>query len=214
MTNESKIVAGICLFFFIIIAFLFWKGPSLTGPATVTNTDLLVRDTSHMTGKKGAKVTIVEFGDYQCPACGAVYPELQKAIDSYKNNPDFNFVFRNFPLPQHQNAQSSAEAAEAAGAQGKYFDMEGQLYTNQSEWSEATDTMPLYLKYAKNIGLDTDKFSADLTNHKFASVVSADLNDGNTLRIDHTPTVFINGTEQTDLSFAAVKATVDSLLAK
>src|SRR5438552_3274427 len=89
----------------------------------------LVRDNSHMTSKLNAKVTVVEFGDYQCPACGYAYPILKQVLeDQYKDNPDVNFVFRNFPLPQHANAPAAAEAAEAAGAQGKYWFMHDLLY--------------------------------------------------------------------------------------
>lgn len=201
--------------FFIIIAVLFWKGPSLGQPSVnPANPDLLVKDTSHMTGKKGAKVTVVEFGDFECPACAAVSPEINKLIDAYKTNPDFNFVFRNFPLSQHKNAIIAAEAAESAGAQGKYFEMERLLYSNQSEWGESTDPKPFLSKYASSLALDMAKFQRDMTSHAFTATIQADATDGQTIGIDHTPTIYINGIEQTDLQFETTKSLVEKLLAK
>lgn len=204
-----------CLFFFIIIGFLFWKGPTLNGPSQIAkDPETLVRPNSHMTGVMGAKVTMVEFGDYQCPACAVIYPEIEKVIEVYKANPDFNYVFRNFPLSQHKNAMLAAEVAEAAGAQGKYFEMEAALYKNQPEWGESTDPMPFFTKYAIALGLEMVQFESDITQHKFTSVIQADIADGTTLRVDHTPTVYINGIEQRDLTSEVVKAKIDELLAK
>ncbi len=214
MSNENKIVGTICLIFFVIIGFLFWKGPRTNESTQVKNTNLLVRDNSHMTGSKSAKVTMVEFGDYQCPACATVNLEIKKVLDAYKGNPDFNFVFRNFPLPQHKKAFIAAEAAESAGAQGKYFEMDFLLYENQMEWSDSSDPLPFFVKYAEKLGLDLGRFNTDMKEHKFASVIRADAQDGNGLSVDHTPTVYINGLEQRDLSFEAIKAKIDTLLAK
>ena len=167
-----------------------------------------------MTGKFDAKVTMVEFGDYQCPACAIVYPELEKVIEKYNKNLNFNYVFRNFPLSQHANAMIAAETAEAAGAQHKYFEMEKALYTNQLEWGENANPMPFFLKYAEKLGLDVTKFKSDVENKTFASTIQADASDGQTLGINHTPTVFINGIEQTDLTSYSLIKKIDELLAK
>ncbi len=214
MSKENTIVGTICLIFFIIIGFLFWKGPSANEPTQVKNRDLLVRASSHMTGTKDAKVTMVEFGDYQCPACASVHFEIKKVLDVYKGNPDFNFVFRNFPLPQHKNAVMAAESAESAGAQGKYFEMNLLIYENQAEWSDSSDPLPFFVKYAEKLGLDLGRFNTDIKEHKFASVIQADTLDGNGLFVNHTPTVYINGLEQRDLSFEGIKNRIDKLLAK
>ncbi len=212
MSNENKIVGAICLVFFIIIVFLFWKGVGLNEPTQVKNQTLLVREKSHMTGKNKAKVTIVEFGDYQCPACANLHTEMKKIVELYKNNPDFNFVFRNFPLSQHKNAVPAAEAAEAAGAQNRYFEMEAILYENQTRWSENSDPIPEFLKYAADLKLDIAQFTQDLTSHKFVATIQADALDGQTLSVDHTPTLYINGIEQRDLSFEGIKNRIDQLL--
>ena len=213
LNKENSIVAAICLIFFVVIGFLFWKGPT-SATTEAKNPALLVKSDSHMTGKATAKVTMVEFGDYQCPACGIVSKEVTKVLDAYKANPDFNYVFRNFPLQQHKNAVIGAEAAESAGAQGKYFEMEDALYANQEEWGESKDPMPLLQKYAKSLGLDMNKFSSDMTSHIYKSKIDADVADGNALSIDHTPTIYINGVEQTDNGFESLKKVIDTDLNK
>ena len=97
-----------------IVLVVIFTSKEAVAPATTVDQSHLVTAASHMTGKSGAKVTVVEFGDYQCPACGAFFPEMKQITDAYASNPNFNFVFRNFPLPMHPNAMIGAEAAEAA----------------------------------------------------------------------------------------------------
>ena len=213
MSTETKIVGAICLAFFVIIALLFWKGPSLSQSNEPKNPTFLVRENSHMTGKIGAKVAMVEFGDFECPACATVNPTLVKIINEYRSNQDFTFVFRNFPLPQHKNAIPAAEAAEAAGSQNKYFEMEELLYQNQSAWSKDGDPIPEFLRYAMELKLDLVQFERDVREHKFVPFIQSELLDGQTLQIDHTPTVFINGIEQKDLSYDGIKKKIDDLLA-
>jgi hypothetical protein len=96
----------------------------------------LVRETSHSIGPSDAKVTIVEFGDYQCPACAQADPTMERIIDEYAKTGKIRFVFRHFPLSIHANAMPAAEAAEAAGSQGKYFEMHAKIYAGQPEWEE------------------------------------------------------------------------------
>ena len=159
----------------------------------------LVRDNSHMTGKKEAKVTMVEFGDYQCPACAFYDPVIKQIIDQYKNNPDFNFVFRNFPLNQlHPNAMISAEAAEAAAEQGKFWEMRSLIYEKQKDWAEKPEPLDMFVGYAQTLGLDTAKFKTAVEQAKFRAVINADEADGTKIGVDSTPTVFINGEKFTD----------------
>src|ERR1700675_3384590 len=117
MTKESKIIFSIAAVVIIGMIALISLSPK---ESKFTDTSLLLSHANHMTGVATAKVNIVEFADYQCPACGIAYPILKQVIDTYGKNPDFNFVFRNFPLSQHKNALIAAEAAEAASAQGKF----------------------------------------------------------------------------------------------
>jgi len=214
ISREAWTITIISAVFVIIIGLLVWKSPGFTSSTTPVDQTLLVHPANHMTGTLGAKVTLVEFGDYQCPACGAAYPAIKQAVDAYKTNSNFNFVFRNFPLPQHANALIAAEAAEAAGAQGKYWEMHDALYTNQNEWAESSDPLSFFVKYATAIGLDANKFKSDVSANKYKDVISADQSDDTKLGLDHTPTVFLNGVEATDLSVAGLKAKIDPLLAK
>ncbi len=216
ISKEAIIIGVVAIVFVVAIVILIWKSPSFVGggPTQVSDQSLLVRPTSHMTASSSAKVTMVEFGDYQCPACAAYYPLIKQVTEFYKNNPNFNFVFRNFPLPQHANAQISAEAAEAAGAQGKYWQMHDLLYQNQQSWADIKDPLPIFITYATTIGLDVNKFKQEVSAKTYQVVIDADLADDSKLGLDHTPTVFINKEEQTNLSVASLEAKIDALLAK
>ena len=149
----------------------------------------------HMTGKADAKVTVVEFGDFECPSCADAYQPMNDIIKQYSSNPNFNFVFREFPLSSiHPNADISAEAAEAAGEQGKFWDMHDLLYKNQGEWASSSNPITLFVKYAQQLGLDTNKFQTEVQAAKFANVIKADGDDGNAANVTATPTFFVNGT--------------------
>jgi protein-disulfide isomerase len=173
----------------------------------------LVRETSHMTGSIGATMTIVEFGDFQCPACASYYPLVKQIVAEYGSNPNFNFVFRNFPLPMHQHAMIAAEAAEAAAAQGKFWEMEDLLYTNQKEWSASPIPTDYFLQYAATLKLDVAKFRSDLENHAYQAVIQNDMSDGNALNVQSTPSFYVNGVLQKNIgSYAQFKQMVDAAL--
>jgi protein-disulfide isomerase len=141
----------------------------------------------HSQGPEDAPVTLVEYGDYECPHCGRAYPILQ---DVQRRMGDrLRFVFRNFPITtSHPHAQHAAEAAETAGAQGKFWEMHDTLYENQ----HALDDNSL-LEYAGNIGLDTKRFDAEMRVHKHAPRVRDDFRSGIRSGVNGTPTFFING---------------------
>jgi protein-disulfide isomerase len=153
----------------------------------------LVRDDSHMTGKKDAKVTIVEFGDYQCPACLAFHQQDNAIIEQFKNNPDFNFVFRHFPLPQHQHAGEAAQAAEAASEQGKFWEMHKLIYDHQNDWATAITATDMFVSYAQQLDLNVDQFKTAVQNKKFAQAIANDVQDANALNVNSTPTIYFNG---------------------
>ncbi len=215
MNKESKIIVSISAVVIVGVIILMAIGSGSSTAVKTVSQSVLLDNAIHMTGKKDAKVTIVEFGDYQCPACGLAYPILKQVVDTYGKNPDFNFVFRNFPLSQHQNALISAESAEAASAQGKFWEMEGMLYENQDEWSDLPSPINIFLNYAGKIGLDTVKFKKDVENNKYASIIQKDETDGGLANVEWTPTFYINGERQEEmLSFEQFKSKIDSLLKK
>ncbi len=167
-------------------------------------------------GSATAKVSVVEYGDFQCPACGQYESIMQQLESQYGDK--VMFVFRNFPLYQiHQDAMISSQAAEAAGLQGKYWEMHDLLYKNQSEWSLASaDTViaKYFDGYATSIGLSTAKFDADINSAIVKAKVQHDMDTGNAAQIDHTPTFFVNLTQiPNPQSLAEFKAVIDAALA-
>lgn len=145
-------------------------------------------------GNLNAPVTVEEFADFQCPSCGAYYPELKKIEAEYGDR--LRVVFRENPLlPMHQYALVAAQAAEAAGLQGKFWEMHDKLYENQKTWSESKDVVPLFADYAKQIGLDTDRFMRDLNGEAVAVRIFQDGKRSHALLIQSTPTFFVNGKE-------------------
>lgn len=212
ISKESIVIGTVSVLFIALMGWLIWRSPAIAPEATVSDLSLLSNASSHMTGNPGAKVTMVEFGDFQCPACAQVYPNIKQIVDKYQSNPNFNFVFRNYPLPQHKNALPSAEAAEAAGAQGKYWEMNHMLYERQAEWDDAANPTDLFVSYAQIIGLDTAKFRAEIVAKKYADVITADLNDGNRAGVNATPTLYINGVKLMDYNPASLEAAVQKAL--
>ncbi|MDQ3816601.1 MAG: thioredoxin domain-containing protein [Acidobacteriota bacterium] len=149
-------------------------------------------DNPHSRGGQNAKVTVDEYGDYQCPPCGALYPELKVLEKDYGDQ--VRFVFHQFPLPMvHKHAQLAAQAAEAAALQGKFWEMHDMLYQNQLSWSVAEDARPVFIQYARILGLDVDRFTRDLDSYEVKSRVDLDIERGKSLGVQGTPTVFING---------------------
>lgn len=142
-------------------------------------------------GAKTPKVTFTEYSDFQCPACGAYYPMLEEMFAEYKDK--ISFTYRHFPLPQHKNALPAAYASEAAGAQGKFWEMADMLFKNQVDWSESTSAITIFEGYAKKIGLDIVKYKTDVKSDAVKAKVARDLQSGKLSLVDHTPTFFING---------------------
>ena len=153
-------------------------------------------------GEANAPVTIVEFTDFQCPACAAMHPVLEEVLKSYGNK--VRFVVRDFPLNQHENARKAAEAANAANAQGKFFEYISVLFKNQ----KALDLTSLK-KYASELGLDRARFDAALDRGTYASEVKKDISDGELYGVGSTPTVFVNGVQLRVLSAEGLRAAID-----
>ena len=151
-----------------------------------------VSERDHIQGSATAAVTLVEYGDYECPYCALAYPvvkEIQRQL-----GPTLRFVFRHFPLTQiHPHARHAAEAAEGASAQDKFWNMHDLLFEHQ----DALDDEHL-LHYAATLGLDTERFKWELQNHVFAYRVNEDTESGRHSRVSGTPTFFINGIRHDD----------------
>jgi len=152
--------------------------PQLTQP---------VHERDHIAGPNDAPVTLVEYGDFECPHCGEAYPIL-KSIQAHLGD-QLRFVYRHFPLTQsHPHAQMAAEAAEAASEQGKFWEMHSLLFENQDRFSLDT-----FVELAARLGIDPDWFQQALEDGRFAGRVIADFNTGVRSGVNGTPTFFING---------------------
>lgn len=147
----------------------------------------------HTTGAGETGVVLTEFGDFQCPGCGAYYPTLKQVKEKYGDQ--ITFQFRHFPLESiHKNARAAAYAAEAAGLQGKFWEMHDMLFENQTAWQSTSNPVSVFEGYARQIGVeDIDKFNQDYRSSEVNGVVNADLADGRSKGVSATPTFALNG---------------------
>jgi protein-disulfide isomerase len=169
----------------------------------------------HFLGSPTATVTLEEFADFQCPTCAVVHSKMKEINALYGSR--IRFIYRNFPLTQiHKNAYDASVAAEAAGMQGKYWDMQNQIFVNQKSWSNAPDARKVFADYAQKIGLDVNKFQTDMAGMMTKSRVDADLQRGNALGIRETPTIFLNGRRLTSeqMEVGAMRQFIDAELQK
>ena len=172
---------------------------SVTNPSAPTNNSAqtqppVVNNSAGATKpnvKVSSPVVLEEYGDYQCPPCGQLYPELKEIEKEYGNQ--VQIVFHHFPLMKiHKNALMAAHAAEAARNQNKFWEMHDRLYRNQKEWSDLDDPKPVFISYAKQLGLKIDQFTNDLGSNLIDQRISADMQRGSTLGVTGTPTVFLD----------------------
>lgn len=142
-------------------------------------------------GNKDSGVLLVEYSDFQCPACGAYYPLVKKL--AIEHGSEFQLAYRHFPLPQHQNAKHAAYAAEAAGKQGKFWEMHDMIFEHQGEWSEKGNAEDIFLQYAASLALDLARFNEDRGAEETKDKVERSYDSAVANFINATPTFFING---------------------
>jgi protein-disulfide isomerase len=160
-------------------------------------TDVRGADPPHVRGNPNAPVTVEEFGDFQCPSCGGYYPELKKIEAEFGDR--LKVIFRELPLvPMHEHALLAAQAAEAAGMQGKFWEMHDKLYETQANWVSTKDLVPVFVDYAKQIGCNTDQFQKDLNGETVAMRIFQDGKRAHNFGFKGTPTFLVNGQEAKD----------------
>lgn len=145
-------------------------------------------------GKTNSQVVLVEYGDFQCPSCGGAHPQIKTIMEEYKDK--VAFIYRNFPLTSiHPNAKIAAAAAEAAGLQGKYWDVHNLIYENQAEWKDLTGTerTNVFTTYAQTVGLDKDRFLVDIASTAVNRKISFDQALGKKVGVNSTPSFYLNG---------------------
>lgn len=190
MKSRFSFILIACVIVFGAILFISKK--DATAPNNGGGSD--GQTSNHTRGENKKNVTLTEYGDFQCPACGGYYPIVEQVVEKYKDDIQFQFV--NFPLTQiHPNAMLAHRSAEAAGNQGKFWEMYNLLYQNQTSWtslpSAQADTA--FRSYAESLGLDMTKFGTDQKSQATNSIINADIQKGKDLGVTSTPSFYIDG---------------------
>ncbi len=188
-TTQGQFLGSIGLIIVLLFAYYFYATSDTPSESAV---DITVSQTDHVRGAKNGPVTLVVFGDFQCPACGAWEPVVRQVLSDNKDT--LKVVFRQFPLTQiHANALLAAKASEAAGLQGKFWEMHDIIYDKQEEWSRSLEAQSFFLTYATTLGLNTKKFTSDIGNKAIEDKILAEVKEGVRLGVQGTPTFFLNG---------------------
>lgn len=181
--------------------------------ATVPVTDAKGGNQLHARGPSDAPVTMEIYGDFQCPACGTA----SRAVDDLQQQQyadKMRVIFYEFPLAMHQHGVEAAMAAEAAGLQGKFWEMHDLLYQYQAVWAKVSDISHFFEAYAESIGLDLARFRVDRESPELRARVMKEAEAGAARGVKNTPTIFVNGTEmKSGFTLDQLKATIDAALA-
>lgn len=176
----------------LIVLFVVTK-PKESAESTFNGDAKQVQKDDHVRNQPDKKVTLIEYGDFQCPSCGAYYPVVKQLEQKY--NDHVSFVFRHYPLISiHPNAFAAARAAEAAANQNKFFEMHDKLFETQQVWGQVqSNQQALFESYAKELGLNMTKFKADYTSEAVANRINRDVSSAKQFSITGTPTFIVNG---------------------
>lgn len=211
LSRNLKLTLGVLAAVLAIVGAAVYFAADSAPAAEETN---LVRADSHrISTAADGKVTVVEFLDFECPSCGAAYPGVEQLRTEYAGR--ITYVVRQFPLDMHPNAANAAAAAQAAANQGKFEAMYRKLFETQASWGgQDTDHSATFAGYARELGLDLDRFQADVVAQATADRVAADRADGVAAGVRGTPTFFVNGKLfDGQPTYANLKAAVDAALA-
>lgn len=185
-------------------------------PTTAQNGTLdAVTESDHVKGGNfSSPVTLVEYSDFQCPACAVYYPITKKLLEA--NGAKVQFVYRYFPLEGiHPNALGAAKTAEAAGKQNKFWEMHDLLFERQKKWSSEKNVRDVMVRYAGELGLNVDQFIADYENVETKTRIDIDVQSGKRVELEGTPTFFINGTKiDNPVSYDEFQKLIDNVVAK
>lgn len=222
--NKTGWIIFTLLTFGILVLLVVVSGGSRTDVSTVNANTIQTASiqngkiADHVFGKVGSKVTLIEYGDYQCSACARAYPVIKNITERYKNQ--LQFVFRNFPLGEsHPNGKAAAGVAEAAGLQGKLWKMHNLLYETQDSWTSLSgkDLSDFFTGLAKELKLDTAKLNDDLSKSPINKKINYDYALGAKSGVDATPTFYLNGKKLDQSAYGTeskFKETINSELKK
>lgn len=201
-------IKSVVIFIVVTLGVLLGVGGLLWqfGTEEVKPIEDIAGEMRHVRGS--GEVILVEFSDFQCPACQSVQEPLTQILDKYEGKVEF--VYRYFPLNTiHKNAQIAAQAAEAAGRQDKFWQMHDKLFETQSEWEGIADPREMMVGYAQEIGIDKDKFASELESQEVRDGVNNDSLAATRYQLTGTPTFFINGVK---VEFGQIEAKLASLV--
>lgn len=188
-------LGGILFTILIIVGALIWGlGKFLNNSSTETSVSSVntISISDQVKGNRETKIILIEYSDFQCPACAAYHSVLKQVVGEFSN--DIVFVYRHFPLKQiHQNSELAARAAEAAGRQGKFWEMHNIIFEKQREWSSEKKAEEFFRRYAESLGLNAKQFEIDIASKEVKDKVNSDYQDGVRFGVNATPTFFLNG---------------------
>lgn len=233
MNKTPIILIGVVLVVAVICGGLFYswsktaqttasntKSPTNAAPAkpsqTIPPDAPRGADPPEQMGSPNASVTLEEFADLQCGSCAHAHPIMNEIKSMYGSR--IHFIFRNFPLqiPAHDKSYEAAVAAEAAGMQGKFWDMQNMLFSNQQTWTAAPTYKQIWKGYAEKMGLNIPKWDADMAGIEAKGRVNSDMERGKAIGINSTPTLFINGVSVSfdQMNVDSLKGLIDAELQK
>ena len=190
MDRKIGIILGVVtLLIFAGGIFLVSRSPE-DSSYKVYDEEVVKGEVRHQKGRDDATVTIVEFADFQCLACATADTHVNALLEKYPDQ--VKLIYRHFPLSQYKNAFIAAEASEAAGAQGKFWEMYDLLFTKQNEWVNENNPKEIFLTYAQELELDQEQFKKALEENTYKEVVDADATDAFRVEVDATPMFFVN----------------------
>lgn len=208
MSKNNALLTTVSIIIIFVFLFIVYAASNKSGSSSQTVQTQLqkVLPTDHVKWGKNQNNILTEFSDFQCPACGSFHQILKtyEASGSAESKvaSKIAFVYKNFPLETiHKNARVAAYAAEAAGVQGKFFDMGNMLFDNQTVWAESKEPNKIFLEYATVLELDLPKYKKDVTSPEVKKRVDDDLILGNQVGVNSTPSFYLNGKK---LEFASL----------
>lgn len=211
MPNQSKnILLGITSILLVLGSlWVVWKmtsSPSaLNKEEAAKNIQITPDDT--IKGDVEAPITLVEYSDFQCPACKLYSATVKGVVEA---NPDVRLVYRHFPLDQHENARVAAAAAESAGKQKKFFEFHDMLFENQDDWGPSKEAEKKFVEYAQKLKLNVDTFKKDMGSKEIKDAIEADYQSGVQFGVDSTPSFYLDGVRIKPNSAADFQTLIDS----
>lgn len=195
--KKTRNIVIIGLILLLIVSYFVSRNSKKIDPELIASIDV-VEPTAHIRGSLESEIKLIEYSDYQCPACSAAELQIESLVDQYGEQ--FQLEFRHFPLRTiHPNAQLGAQAAEAAGMQGKFWEMHTLLFERQSEWSVSANPKRYLKEYAEEIGINGDRFVFDVESGAIKDIVNSQFDEAMSLELPGTPSFVFNG-EKVDIN--------------